>query len=327
MFLAIKGNINNVYKLHKPDCNTIEQYLKGISHTRFKKQTDAYSWVGIKASHKPLKFQNCVRKLKELGIIPENEVITSCSPIQNIEDDDERNKYYEEREKEKKRKKLAKINKRDSQKDFSKIYSTKEPEHIKRMPGEFKLTVIDMGMQENVRGYFLWYISEGGDKIPFGDFKGKVIQMKKNQGILFKRIFISFSEGNGDEVEGKEDHVWIHDDKEFRKMGIQCGDCVKFNALAYAYKRRNGTIDFGLKAPFNIQYIKNYELPSDDKLKLQSVERLMCEGCVFYENCDGTNCVAETKIRETHINQLLQADDTCSAFVNMIDPFNNDLPT
>ena len=249
MLLAIKGDINNVYRLHKPDCSTIEKYLKEISHNRFKKEKAAYNWVGIKKTSEPLRFQDCVKKLKELAIVSQDEVIISCSPIQNIEDNDKRNKYYEERKQEKlkkkEEKKLKKIDKRNAEKDFSKIFAKEEPKKIKNMPGEFKLDRIDMSLQENARGYFLWYIAEGGDSVAFGDFNGKVLKIEKDKGILFKEIFVEFDERCGDVVKGKEDHVWIFDCQEFLNMGIQVGDCVKFNALAYAYKRQNKTIDFG----------------------------------------------------------------------------------
>lgn len=320
MLLAIKGNINNVYRLQKPDCNTIEKYLNGISHSRFKKQKAAYGWVGIEVASEPLRFQDCIKKLKELGVIPKNEVITSCSLIQNIENDEERNKYYvkrkQEKLKKKEEKKLEKITKRNSEKDFSKIYAKEEPEKIKKMPGEFELTRIDTSMQENARGYFLWYIAEGGNNVAFGDFKGKVLKIEKDKGILFKEIFVEFDEGCGDVVNGKEDHVWIFDCQEFLNMGIQVGDCVKFNALAYAYKRQDGSIDFGLKAPQWIQYIPDYELPKDEDLNLQAIERMVCETCLYSEHCYGEPCIAVPGYKEVMTVQLLEASGASKEFVD-----------
>lgn len=314
MFLAIKGDINNVYKLHKPDCNTIEKYLKGISHNRFRKEKAAYKWIGIKEPKEFLRFQDCIKKLKETGIIPKDAVINSCSPVQNIENEEKRQKFYKEKKELKTQEKLEKAVKRDSEKDFDKIYVQEEPSVIKTMPGEFELDRIDMSMQDNARGYFLWYISAGGDKVAFGDFKGEVLKIKEDEAILFKRIYIEFDEMCGDVVEGKEDHVWIYDADEFFKMGVEVGDCVKFNALAYAYRRKNGSIDFGLKAPQWIQYIHKYDLPDNDKLKLQSANRIVCETCLYSEHCYG-NCIFEQGYKNVSTVDLLIKSGVSEQFI------------
>ena len=324
MFLAIKGDINNVYKLHTPDFTTIEKYLKNISYSKFRKKNAACDWVGIDVPDDFLRFRDCINKLKELEIVPRNEIIVSFSSIQNIEDDDERNRRFEKNKKSKARRKekrklvlqdkLESSFEKNVEKDFDKIYAQKEPSVVKTMSGEFELDRIDMSMQDNARGYFLWYISAGGDKVAFGDFKGKVLKIKENEAILFKRIYVSFDEMCGDVVEGKEDHVWIYDADEFFKMGVEVGDCVKFNALAYAYRRKNGSIDFGLKAPQWIQYIHKYDLPDNDKLKLQSVSWIVCETCLYSEHCYG-NCILEQGYKNASIVDLLIKSGVSEQFI------------
>lgn len=289
MLLAIKGNIKNIYRLTKNEIKLVEKHLKGINHKRFKesKADDACKWLGIDLITEFPTFVHCEKNLKDLGYISQNknlDTISATSKRQN--------------------------------KDYKKIYAAEEPKTIKTMPSEFKLDRINMSMQENARGYFLWYIAEGGDSVAFGDFKGKVLKIEKDKGILFKEIFVEFDERCGDVVEGKEDHVWIFDCQEFLNMGIQVGDCVKFNALAYAYKRQNKTIDFGLKAPQWIQYIPDYELPKDEDLNLQAIERMVCETCLYSEQCYGSPCIAAPGYKEVMTVQLLEASGASKDFVD-----------
>lgn len=232
-------------------------------------------------------FIQCEKKLKDLGYISQNKDLKAITITCN-----KRNKNY------------------------TKVYAKEEPKEIKKMPGEFELTKIDTSMQENARSYFLWYIVEGGNNVAFGDFKGKVLKIEKDKGILFKEIFVEFDEGCGDVINGKEDHVWIFDCQEFLNMGIQVGDCVKFNALAYAYKRQDGTIDFGLKAPQWIKYIPDYELPKDEDLNLQSIERMVCETCLYSKHCYGEPCIAAPGYKEVMTIQLLEASGASKEFVD-----------
>lgn len=289
MLLAIKGDIKNIYRLTKNEIKLVKKHLNGISNKPFKesKSNDACKWLGIDLLTEFPTFIHCEKKLKDLGYISPNKNLDAITITSN-----KRNK------------------------DYKKVYAKEEPKEIKKMPGEFELTRIDTSMQENARSYFLWYIAEGGNNVAFGDFKGKVIKIEKDKGILFKEIFVEFDEGCGDVVNGKEDHVWIFDCQEFLNMGIQVGDCVKFNALAYAYKRQDGSIDFGLKAPQWIQYIPNYELPKDEDLNLQSIERMVCETCLYSEHCYGGPCIAAPGYKEVMTVQLLEASGASKEFVD-----------
>ena len=58
----------------------------------------------------------------------------------------------------------------------------------KRMPGEFKQTEIIIG-KDNCRSSLQYYYAIGGYQDAFAEFKGEVIQIDKNRGYLFKRLY------------------------------------------------------------------------------------------------------------------------------------------
>lgn len=110
-----------------------------------------------------------------------------------------------------------------------------------------------------MRQCLLEYVRAGGNKHPFGIFKGKVLEISNNS-ILFEKLFIRFKDESGNFKSGAESHVWMPDCEAFKDAKIQVGDCVQFKALAYFYQRPNGTIDISLKAPHSIKFIKKYRL-------------------------------------------------------------------
>lgn len=122
-------------------------------------------------------------------------------------------------------------------------------------------------------------------------FKGEVERRTQSR-ICFKRIDISGFYGDGTGFSGKEDHVWI-DSCGFEDL--KSGDCVSFDAEIYRYlKTSNGkAFDFGLRNPYNIQKIDNYILPTDEELRLQAVDELICEVCMVNEHCYMGMCIAE----------------------------------
>ena len=127
-------------------------------------------------------------------------------------------------------------------------------------------------------------------------FKGQI--EKKSQGrICFKRIFVNGMYSDGLGFEGREDHVWIAD-KEFEPYVV--GDCLSFTAENYRYLKtgKGKSIDFALKNPDDITLIDAYELPSDDELLMQSIDRMICEVCMFNEHCYMGMCIADTEWRE-----------------------------
>lgn len=130
------------------------------------------------------------------------------------------------------------------------------------------------------------------------DFKGQISRIDKKKGkVLFHRIYISAGFMDGDCYEGKEDHVWM-EVKSFEKY--QVGDCLSFGGEIYRYlKTRNGKqISFGIREPYDISKIEDYELPSDDDMIMQAVDRMICEACIFNEHCYMRACIANEEWRE-----------------------------
>lgn len=101
------------------------------------------------------------------------------------------------------------------------------------------------------------------------EFKGQIEKIRAKH-ICFKRIFISGMYPDGAMFDGKEDHVWM-DKTGFEELNV--GDSVSFSADVYRYiKTGNGKlIDYGLRNPTGIKKIEEYQLPSDDELRMQMI--------------------------------------------------------
>lgn len=140
-------------------------------------------------------------------------------------------------------------------------------------------------------------------------FKGRVERINQKKGtVCFERIFISaeYINGGGDGFFGKEDHVWM-DLSAF--LPCKKGDCFSFLADVYRYvKTGNGKmIDFGLRDPKDIRRIDEYELPSNDQLRLQAVDEIICSDlCMYNKHCNGF-CIANQEWRESIRSTLLNA--------------------
>ena len=139
-------------------------------------------------------------------------------------------------------------------------------------------------------------------------FKGRVERINRKKGtVCFERIFVSAEYIDGDGFFGKEDHVWM-DLSPF--LPCKKGDCFSFFADVYRYvKTRNGKmIDFGLRNPEDIRRIGEYELPSDDQLRLQAADEIICSDlCMYNEHCNGDVCIANPAWRESMRSVILSA--------------------
>lgn len=135
-------------------------------------------------------------------------------------------------------------------------------------------------------------------------FKGKVERTTDTK-VLFKRIFIDGMYYDGIAFDGKEDHVWM-DKTGFEEFEIGC--CLRFSAEVYRYlKKSNGkTLDFALRDPNLIEIIEPYEIPTDEELINQQIEQLVCETCLYTNNCYMGMCIANEKQRKETITFLKQ---------------------
>ena len=120
------------------------------------------------------------------------------------------------------------------------------------------------------------------------EFKGQIEKIKAKH-ICFKRIFISGMYPDGEMFDDKEDHVWM-DKAGFEELKV--GDSVSFGADVYRYiKTGNGKlIDYGLRNPTGIKKIEEYQLPSDDELRMQMIGGIICETCYLSEHCNRVSC-------------------------------------
>lgn len=272
MYLAIAGNVNAVFKLQKPDVATIKQYLSEIQHEIFRTKAKAYKYLNINNVPKDdyFQFQECVRTLKVMNIIPKEENITAFSRIQNIEDDEERRQAYKQRKLETKlRRELKKAtevvenNHSDTMKAKYYKYSAIKVSDINPIYNEIEIgnKIIEADLfTGDMRQSLLEYVRAGGNKNAIGEFRGKVVKITHNA-VLFEKLVLTFKNLNGNFETKAETHIWMPDCEAFRSIGVQEGNCVQFKAIAYFYQRQNGTVDISLRAPRLIKFVKKYHLP------------------------------------------------------------------
>ncbi|MGN0272459.1 MAG: hypothetical protein ACI4DL_06820 [Lachnospiraceae bacterium] len=137
-------------------------------------------------------------------------------------------------------------------------------------------------------------------------FKGQIEKVKPKH-ICFKRIFISGMYPDGEMFDDKEDHVWM-DKTGFEEFEV--GDSVSFSAEVYRYiKTGNGKlIDYGLRNPTDIKKIEEYKLPSDDELRMQIINQIICETCYLIEHCNRVSCLLSKGVKKERKRQVSLKD-------------------
>ena len=141
----------------------------------------------------------------------------------------------------------------------------------------------------------------------YGEFTGCVERINKKKGhICFEQIWVrGWDHGGVDCFDGKENNVWM-DLAGFEEFRV--GDCLAFSADVYRYvKSGHGKmINFGLRDPENIRKIESYKLPSNEQLRTQAIDQLVCEVCLFADHCNGGMCLANKDWRKQMRTQLLR---------------------
>jgi len=142
------------------------------------------------------------------------------------------------------------------------------------------------------------------------EFKGQIEKIKPKH-ICFKRIFISGMYPDGVMFDGKEDHVWM-EKTGFEEFAV--GDSVSFSAEVYRYvKTGNGKlIDYGLRNPASIQKIENYQLPSDNELRIQMINQIICETCYLSEHCNRVSCLLPKGLKKEQKKQMMALIKGCN---------------
>lgn len=141
-------------------------------------------------------------------------------------------------------------------------------------------------------------------------FIGRIEKLNKKDGkILFKRIRVCGEYGDGTCFDGKEDHVWM-DIKGFKKF--KPDDCVAFDAEVYRYLRQNDhVIDYSLRNPEFIEQVEKYSVPTDEELQEQAIEQMVCETCLYNEQCYCGNCI-NPEYKKQRMEELKAADAAMS---------------
>ena len=120
----------------------------------------------------------------------------------------------------------------------------------------------------------------------FISLKGRIQHISKDKDkICFERIYLQGFYQDGKGFIGKGEHVWMKC-KDFQSYKL--GDCLSFTAEIYRYVKKKGELmDFGLRKPSEIHKIEKYELPSEQKFELQTINQIICEVCPYKEQCYG----------------------------------------
>ena len=149
------------------------------------------------------------------------------------------------------------------------------------------------------RRYFeiCYYHEAGAD----AGFKGRILRFDDKK-VLFKRIMVDGLYGDGTGFFGKEDHVWM-DKADFAQFKPE--DCVSFEAEVYRYMRKKDgkLIDYGLRNPTMITPLESYEVPTDEELINQQIDQLVCETCMYHDQCYSM-CIANEQDRRERFETL-----------------------
>lgn len=128
------------------------------------------------------------------------------------------------------------------------------------------------------------------------NFFGLVETIGKNK-ICFSRVVFDDGDYFCSCKEYCEEHVWVYVDKDAKNSipkDLKPGDKIEFVGDVYMYRRRNGTIDFGIE---NFDFIDkiDYKIPTKAELEkshtFYATKNLICETCTFYEKCDLLTCL------------------------------------
>lgn len=159
------------------------------------------------------------------------------------------------------------------------------------------------------------YYSMGGDQVPYGSFKARVLSGPKDGKILLKELYVLAVDPmcydmDVGTIEGVEDHVFIYDVAEFISAGVKAGDCVSFSGVVYKYERRDHSIDYSIRECENVQVIEAQYLPDRRNLQERNdrrlISQLICETCLFTDHCDGLFCLMGDDERENQIKSMMK---------------------
>lgn len=128
------------------------------------------------------------------------------------------------------------------------------------------------------------------------EFTGVIKSIRKRHIIFDKITFVDDSDYANITDEYMEEHVWVRDiPSEKMPNDIKVGDTITFWGKVFLYRRKNGTLDYGIEDFDYIEKCSSRIIPSKEELDKQHQIRLLrqlsCEICLYNEQCDRLNCL------------------------------------
>lgn len=126
-----------------------------------------------------------------------------------------------------------------------------------------------------------------------------VIKFIKDNNIIFDRMtFVDDSDYANISKEYMEEHVWVRDIP-FEKIptDVKIGDTITFYGKVFLYRRKNGTLDYGIEDFNYVGKCDNRQIPTQEELDRQHqeqfVRQIRCEVCLYNEQCDRLICLID----------------------------------
>lgn len=177
-------------------------------------------------------------------------------------------------------------------------YGEITPEHFPVIPkghehaGSLGLPIkIDNPYREDFEYAFL------AGETRFADFTGEIEAFAPKK-VCFSRVLFDSGDYDCGRTDFCEEHVWVYLGKGNIPKSIRVGDTIEFYGEIYMYRRRDGTIDFGIKDfGFIGRTEKRCHLPTEEEIEVSHachrVKRTMCGVCWMTDKCDLMNCLLD----------------------------------
>lgn len=134
-------------------------------------------------------------------------------------------------------------------------------------------------------------------------FMGQITDINHaNDQVLFDKLIIDAIYMDGSCTTAIEEHISIPV-QGFERY--QKGDGVRFAADIYRYITKDNMIDYGLKCFSEVRPMPVAEIPTEEDIKRQKIEDIICkELCMYRDRCYG-NCIADSDWYESMKQYLM----------------------
>ena len=129
------------------------------------------------------------------------------------------------------------------------------------------------------------------------EFSGVIEKFGKSK-VMFDKLLFWDNSAYYDIVEDyMEEHVWVNIDSKKIPKNVHVGDTILFSGIIYLYRRKNGTLDYGIGDFDFWEKVEDRVVPSEEKLEKEhldsAIREIVCETCPLYEKCDLLFCYNE----------------------------------